>query len=95
MKRWSRSEAETRSRSSLRAQVEPAVAPRVLKEKHLVLRLRQRNYHARAIFFDGASATAAAAAVGRGLSYSSRMSMPGEKRLQMHVQALRAASALD
>ena len=35
-------------------EVEPAVEPQVLKDKHLVLRLRQRNYHARAIFFDGA-----------------------------------------
>ncbi len=35
--------------------VEPAVAPQILKEKHLVLRLRQKNHFRRAIFFDGAS----------------------------------------
>ncbi len=35
-------------------EVEPAVQPRVLKEKHLALRLRQRGYFQRAIFFDGA-----------------------------------------
>jgi hypothetical protein len=26
----------------------------VINEKHLILRLRQRNYHQRAVFFDGA-----------------------------------------
>src|SRR5205823_15022941 len=36
--------------------VEPAVEPQVLKEKHLVLRLRQQSHFRRAIFFDGASA---------------------------------------
>jgi single-stranded-DNA-specific exonuclease len=36
--------------------VEPVGAPKLIKEKHLSLRLRQKNYHRRAIFFDGASA---------------------------------------
>ncbi len=35
-------------------EVEPASEPRIVKEKHVVLRLRQHNYHQRAIFFDGA-----------------------------------------
>lgn len=35
-------------------EVEPAAPPRVIKDKHLVLRLRQRDSHRRAIFFDGA-----------------------------------------
>ncbi len=34
--------------------VEPAAPPRIMKDKHLVLRLRQRDSHRRAIFFDGA-----------------------------------------
>jgi single-stranded-DNA-specific exonuclease len=34
--------------------VEPVAQPRVINEKHLILRLRQRNYHQRAVFFDGA-----------------------------------------
>jgi single-stranded-DNA-specific exonuclease len=37
-------------------QVEPAAGPQVLKEKHLVLRLRQQKHHRRAVYFDGASA---------------------------------------
>lgn len=36
--------------------VEPVGAPKLIKEKHLSLRLRQQNYHRRAIYFDGASA---------------------------------------
>src|SRR2546427_10271878 len=36
-------------------EVEPVAPPRVVNEKHLVLRLRQRNYHQRAVYFDAAS----------------------------------------
>ncbi len=39
----------------LARQVEPVAPPRVVNEKHLILRLRQNNYHRRAIFFDGGS----------------------------------------
>jgi len=74
-------------------EVQPAAEPRVVKEKHLVLRLRQRNYHARAIFFDGASAPLpeppwdVAFRVGTD-------EYEGEQRLQVHVQAVRAAAPL-
>jgi single-stranded-DNA-specific exonuclease len=34
--------------------VEPVVPPRVVNDKHLILRLRQRNYYRRAVYFDGA-----------------------------------------
>jgi single-stranded-DNA-specific exonuclease len=37
-------------------QVEPAADPQVLKEKHLVLRLRQHIHHRRAVYFDAAAA---------------------------------------
>ncbi|MEP7014401.1 MAG: single-stranded-DNA-specific exonuclease RecJ [Verrucomicrobiota bacterium] len=37
-------------------EVESAAPPRIVKEKHLILRLRQQNYQRRAIFFDGVSA---------------------------------------
>ena len=36
-------------------EVEPAAEPNVIKEKHLVLRLRQRGRAQRAVFFDGAA----------------------------------------
>jgi single-stranded-DNA-specific exonuclease len=74
--------------------VEPAVAPRVLKEKHLVLRLRQQNYHARAIFFDGASAALPEPPWDVAFRIHTD-EYEGEKRLQMHVHALRASCPLE
>lgn len=35
--------------------VEPVAPPRVVNDKHLILRLRQRSYHRRAVYFNGAS----------------------------------------
>jgi single-stranded-DNA-specific exonuclease len=37
----------------LAREVEPVALPRVVNEKHLILRLRQGNRHRRAVFFDG------------------------------------------
>ena len=39
----------------LAREVEPVAPPRVVNEKHLVLRLRQGNRHRRAVYFDGAA----------------------------------------
>ncbi len=39
----------------LAREVEPAAPPRVINDKHLILRLRQRDSHRRAIYFDGAT----------------------------------------
>ena len=74
-------------------EVEPAIEPRVLKDKHLLLRLRQRNYHARAIFFDGASETLPQPPWDIAFRVQAD-EYEGEKRLQVHVQALRAAGPL-
>ena len=73
--------------------VEPAVEPRVLKDKHLLLRLRQRNYHTRAIFFDGAGETLPKPPWDVAFRVQAE-EYEGEKRLQVHVQALRAAGPL-
>ena len=70
--------------------VEPTVAPQVLKEKHLVLRLRQKNRFQRAIFFDGASAPLPQAPWDMAFRLSAD-EYEGETRLQIHVEALRAA----
>ena len=75
-------------------EVEPAAEPRVLKDKHLVLRLRQRNYHARAIFFDGASAPLPTPPWDVAFRIQSD-EYEGQTRLQVHVQALRAASPIE
>jgi single-stranded-DNA-specific exonuclease len=89
-----RSAAGTRSRLFFAREVEPAAEPRVVKDKHLVLRLRQRNYHARAIFFDGASAPLPAPPWDIAFRVQSD-EYEGEKRLQVHVQAVRAASPIE
>ena len=75
-------------------EVEPAVEPQVLKDKHLVLRLRQRNYHARAIFFDGASQALPTPPWDVAFRVHAD-EYQGEKRLQVQVQALRAAGPLN
>lgn len=75
-------------------EVEPSVAPRIVKEKHLVLRLRQRNYHARAIFFDGAANELPKPPWDVAFRIQSD-EYQGEKRLQVHVQALRAAAPIE
>jgi single-stranded-DNA-specific exonuclease len=72
-------------------EVEPSIPPRVLKDRHLVLRLRQRNHHARAIYFDGASEPLPAPPWDIAFRIHAD-EYQGEMRLQMHVHAVRAAS---
>jgi single-stranded-DNA-specific exonuclease len=74
-------------------EVEPSIPPRVLKDKHLVLRLRQRNYHARAIFFDGAGRTLPEPPWDVAFRIQTN-EYQGERRLQVHIQDLRAAAPL-
>src|SRR5438874_7024626 len=73
--------------------VEPAAVPRVVSEKHLVLRLRQRNYYQRAIYFDGTSVTLPPAPWD--LAFRIRSDeYEGETRLEMQVQALRESTPI-
>ena len=73
--------------------VEPAGSPRVVTEKHLVLRLRQRNYHQRAIYFDGASV--ALPPVPWDVAFRIRSDeYEGETRLEMQVHALRESAPI-
>jgi single-stranded-DNA-specific exonuclease len=74
--------------------VEPATEPRVVKEKHVLLRLRQRNHHQRAIFFDGALQALPPAPWDIAFRISSD-EYEGETRLQMQVQAVRSAVAIE
>jgi single-stranded-DNA-specific exonuclease len=71
--------------------VEPTVEPQVLKEKHLLLRLRQRNYQQRAIFFDGALAPLPIPPWDIAFRIAAD-EYQGETRLQIQVEALRAAA---
>lgn len=74
-------------------EVEPSIAPQILKEKHLVLRLRQRNYHARAIYFDGARNPLPAPPWDIAFRIHAD-EYEGERRLQVQVEDLRAAGPL-
>ena len=74
--------------------VEPAVEPQVLKEKHLVLRLRQQSHFRRAIFFDGASAPLPKPPWDIAFRVSAD-EYEGETRLQIQVEALRAAGPIE
>ena len=74
--------------------VEPAGSPRVVTEKHLVLRLRQRNYHQRAIYFGGASVTLPPAPWDVAFRIRSD-EYAGGKRLEMQVHALREAEQIE
>jgi single-stranded-DNA-specific exonuclease len=70
--------------------VAPVAGPQVLKEKHLVLRLRQQNHFRRAIFFDGASSALPAPPWDIAFRVNAD-EYEGETRLQIQVEALRAA----
>ncbi|MEY2481435.1 MAG: single-stranded-DNA-specific exonuclease [Verrucomicrobiota bacterium] len=75
-------------------EVEPVIAPQVLKEKHLVLKLRQQNSFRRAIFFDGASEPLPEPPWDIAFRIHADV-YEGETRLDLHVQALRAAAAFN
>lgn len=74
--------------------VEPVIAPQVLKEKHLVLRLRQQNHFRRAIFFEGASSPLPSAPWDMAFRLSAD-EYQGETRLQIQVEALRASAPIE
>jgi single-stranded-DNA-specific exonuclease len=73
--------------------VEPTVAPQILKDKHLVLRLRQRNQFRRAIFFDGASSPLPSSPWDMAFRLNAD-EYEGETRLQIHVEALRESAPI-
>jgi single-stranded-DNA-specific exonuclease len=73
-------------------EVEPVATPRVVKDKHVIFRLRQRNYHQRAIYFDGANAPPLPAAPWD-IAFRIRADeYEGETRLNMQIHALRKAT---
>ena len=72
-------------------EVESVAAPRVVGERHLQLRLRQRNYHQRAIFF-GAAADALPKQPWD-IAFRIRPDeYEGETRLEMRVEAVREST---
>jgi single-stranded-DNA-specific exonuclease len=73
--------------------VEPAAEPQILKEKHLILRLRQRNHFRRAIFFDGALTPLPPPPWDIAFRVNAD-EYEGETRLQIQVEAVRSAAAV-
>jgi single-stranded-DNA-specific exonuclease len=74
-------------------QVEPAAPPQLLGERHLALRLKQRNWHQRGIFFDGVASPLPPPPWDVAYRIYSDI-YDGQTRIQLQVQALRSAAAL-
>jgi single-stranded-DNA-specific exonuclease len=72
-------------------EVEPVAEPQVLKERHLVLRLRQKNHFRRAIFFDGAASPLPAPPWDIAFRVTPD-EYEGETRLQIQVEGVRATA---
>jgi single-stranded-DNA-specific exonuclease len=73
-------------------EVESVATPRIVNDKHLVLRLRQGNYHQRAVYFNAAPLPPPPWDIAfriRADEYE------GETRLDMQIQALRKAAPID
>ncbi len=78
----------------LAREVEAAAPPRVVNDKHHILRLRQHNYHRRAVYFD--SADAPLPLPPWDIAFRIRADeYEGEIILGMQVQAIRQAAPID
>jgi single-stranded-DNA-specific exonuclease len=75
-------------------QVEPAGAPRVVNDKHLILRLRQQTSHRRAVYFDGATANLPTPPWD--IAFRIRAdNYEGETLVEMRVEAIRQAESIE
>jgi single-stranded-DNA-specific exonuclease len=75
-------------------EVEPASPPQVIKEKHLILRLRQRDSHRRAVFFDGAAEQLPSAPWD--IAFRIRADdYEGERLVGIQIQALRQSAPIE
>jgi single-stranded-DNA-specific exonuclease len=74
--------------------VEPAVAPRVVNEKHLVFRLRQHGRHRRAVYFGGATDQLPPAPWDIAFRIRSD-TYGGETLVEMQIEALRATGPIE
>ena len=74
--------------------VEPTVTPQILRDKHLVLRLRQQNHYQRAIYFNGAAVPLPQAPWDIAFRIKAD-EYQGETKLQLQVEAVREAAPVD
>ncbi|HJX25153.1 MAG TPA: single-stranded-DNA-specific exonuclease RecJ [Chthoniobacterales bacterium] len=78
----------------LARKVEPAAPPRVIKDKHLILRLRQRDSRRRAVYFDGATEQLPSAPWD--IAFRIRADdYEGERLVGIQIQALRQSAPID
>jgi single-stranded-DNA-specific exonuclease len=75
-------------------EVEPVIEPKIVNEKHLSLRLRQRGHFQRAIFFDGAVEPLPPSPWDIAFQIKPD-EYEGVTRLQLQVQALRKAAPIE
>ena len=74
-------------------EVEPVMPPQEVKEKHLILRLRQGNYHRRAVYFDSANLSLPPAPWD--IAFRIRADeYEGETTLGMRIEAVRKAEQI-
>jgi single-stranded-DNA-specific exonuclease len=76
----------------LAREVEPARPPKVAKDKHLMLSLRQRSYHRRAVYFNAASEPLPPSPWDIAFRISAGQ-YEGETLLDMQIEAIRQAEA--
>jgi len=77
----------------LAREVEPVAPPRVMNEKHLLFRLRQRNRHRRAVYFNGAANQLPPTPWD--VAFRIRADeYEGETLVAMHIEAVRAAEPI-
>ena len=75
-------------------QVEPAAAPRVVNDKHLILRLRQKASHRRGVYFDGATANLPTPPWD--IAFRIRAdNYEGETLVEMRIEAIRQAESIE
>ena len=75
-------------------EVESVATPRVVNDKHLILRLRQHNYHQRAVYFDAVNALLPPTPWD--IAFRIRANeYEGETRLDLQIQALRKTEPID
>jgi single-stranded-DNA-specific exonuclease len=76
-------------------EVAPVAPPQVINEKHLRLRIGQGKHHRRAMFFDGATMTLPPTPWDIAFKICADDFGGGERLVGMHIEAVRAAEAVE
>ncbi len=79
----------------LAREVHPVAPPRVINDKHLILRIGQRNYHRRAVYFDGATVPLPSPPWDVAFRIRADNFAGGETLVGMQIEAVRAAEGVE